>query len=105
MTRDSDMHFDGVSEETLRNEKARARELRKTRWWKIKISAATCHYCGARKKPADLTMDHIVPLARGGLSVKSNLVPACRTCNSRKKTMLPMEWDEYIEGIDQNSST
>ncbi len=44
-------------------------------------------------------MDHLVPLGRGGKSVKGNLVPACKDCNNKKKTMLPLEWDEYMRTI------
>jgi 5-methylcytosine-specific restriction endonuclease McrA len=45
---------------------------------------------------SDLTMDHLVPLSRGGRSTKENLVPSCKTCNNLKKTMLPLEWEEYL---------
>lgn len=88
--------FDGIDDKTLRREKARARELRQSRWWKEKIAAGLCYYCGAKKERDELTMDHLVPLARGGRSTRDNLVCACRQCNSRKKTMLPMEWEEYM---------
>jgi 5-methylcytosine-specific restriction endonuclease McrA len=44
-------------------------------------------------------MDHIVPIARGGRSTKGNLVAACKDCNNRKKSLLPMEWDAYLEGL------
>jgi 5-methylcytosine-specific restriction endonuclease McrA len=44
-----------------------------------------CAYCGASGK---LTMDHVVPLARGGRHDPSNIVPACGSCNSRKHTKL-----------------
>lgn len=40
-----------------------------------------CAYCGERKP---LTMDHVKPLSRGGAHVASNIVPACRPCNSKK---------------------
>lgn len=43
-----------------------------------------CAYCGCR--PDVLTMDHVVPLARGGHHTASNVVPACQSCNSRKST-------------------
>jgi 5-methylcytosine-specific restriction endonuclease McrA len=42
-----------------------------------------CAYCGASGK---LTIDHVVPLSKGGLHHPSNLVPACSSCNSRKHT-------------------
>lgn len=45
--------------------------------------AGRCTYCN--EKPDRLTMDHIVPFARGGQHVWQNVVPACKTCNSRKK--------------------
>jgi len=43
--------------------------------------------------PGELTMDHIVPVARGGRSTRGNIVPCCKECNIRKKQLLPMEWD------------
>ena len=88
--------FDGVDEADLRREKARARELRRTRWLQHQIARGVCHYCGGRFTPTELTMDHLVPLARGGRSTKTNLVPACKDCNNRKKVMLPLEWEEYL---------
>jgi len=41
----------------------------------------TCAYCEC---VVELTQDHIIPLSRGGLHVVLNVVPACRTCNSKK---------------------
>lgn len=41
-----------------------------------------CTYCGSTSK---LTMDHIVPLSKGGNHTKGNITPACQPCNSRKK--------------------
>jgi len=40
-----------------------------------------CVYCGEEKK---LTIDHIIPVSKGGNHVKENIVPACISCNSRK---------------------
>jgi 5-methylcytosine-specific restriction endonuclease McrA len=91
-----DHGFDGIDEAVVRREKAKARELRKSRWWRLKISKGECYYCHASASPADLTMDHIVPLAKGGRSTKDNLVPACKLCNTKKKILLPMEWEEYM---------
>ena len=88
-----------VTEEEIRGERARARELRKTQWWKRKCAAGVCHYCKRMVKPRDLTMDHIVPVIRGGKSTKRNLVPVCKECNDKKKYLLPIEWEEYLERL------
>lgn len=45
--------------------------------------AHRCAYCGKRSK-GHLTQDHITPLSRGGNHTLSNIVPACRCCNSKK---------------------
>lgn len=93
---DDYLWLDGVDEETIRRERAKARDLRKTRWWQKKTASGICYYCGARVAHPELTMDHLVPLSRGGRSTKDNLVPSCKSCNTKKKTMLPVEWDEYL---------
>lgn len=87
-----------VSEEEIRRERQKARELRTSQWWKRRRSSGLCHYCGNKFSPRSLTMDHIVPIARGGKSTKGNVVPACRDCNTKKKHRLLMEWEEYING-------
>lgn len=48
----------------------------------------TCAYC---PRPAD-TVDHVVPLVRGGTNYEGNLVPACRRCNSSKSGKTVVEW-------------
>lgn len=48
-----------------------------------------CAYCGARSK---LTMDHVVPIDRGGQHSIGNLLPACGSCNSSKGPKLLVEW-------------
>ena len=44
-----------------------------------------CAYCGKRAK-GHLTQDHLTPLSQGGNHTLSNIVPACRSCNSKKGT-------------------
>jgi 5-methylcytosine-specific restriction endonuclease McrA len=78
-----------ATDEDIRRERAKARELRRTPWWKRRLAEGKCHWCGNRFPPAELTMDHVVPLVRGGRSTKNNLVPACKECNNRKKHALP----------------
>jgi 5-methylcytosine-specific restriction enzyme A len=80
-----------VSDEQMRRERQRARELRASQWWKRKRAAGVCHHCGAKVLAGELTMDHLVPIVRGGKSTKGNLVPSCRNCNSGRKHRLPFE--------------
>jgi len=91
--------FDALDDAEIRTERAKARELRKTRWWQRKTAPGLCHYCGKHVPFKDITMDHLVPLARGGRSTKDNLVPSCKECNNLKRTMLPLEWEEYLEKL------
>lgn len=95
---DDFLGFDGVDEEDIRRQRNKARELRKTRWWQRKTAAGKCYYCHHIFKHQELTMDHLVPLSRGGRSTKDNLVPCCKGCNTKKQTLLPIEWEDYIGG-------
>jgi len=72
-------------------EREKARALRKTAWWQRRVQRGVCAYCSGTFPPGELTMDHVVPVARGGRSVKGNVVPSCKPCNSRKKLMTPAE--------------
>jgi len=83
----------------VRKEKEKARALRKTQWWQRRIAKGRCHYCGASVPPRDLTMDHVVPLVRGGRTTKGNVVPCCKECNNKKKYYLPIEWEEYLKTL------
>lgn len=82
---------ENVDPARLKKEREKARELRKTGWWKNQLSKGVCHYCGQKFKADELTMDHVVPLARGGRSVKGNLVPSCMECNQKKRLETPAE--------------
>ncbi|MDA3899351.1 MAG: HNH endonuclease [Spirochaetes bacterium] len=85
----------------VEEEKQKARKLRSSSWWKRKMGDGHCYYCREQFKPSELTMDHLIPLARGGRSEKNNLVPCCKECNSKKKYMMPFEWDEYLQLISE----
>ncbi len=51
----------------------------------------TCQYCGATPLRADLTIDHIMPRSRGGVTDWDNVVVACRSCNQKKGNRTPKE--------------
>lgn len=94
-------YFSVVDEAVLKKERAKARQLRASQWWKRKRSSGICHYCQNLFPPKELTMDHVIPIARGGRSEKFNLVPCCKACNTKKRQMLPAEWDAYMEGLTE----
>lgn len=57
-------------------------------------TAGECAYC---PKPAP-TVDHVIPLSRGGAHAVANTVGACFSCNSRKGTKIfPTEWNPMIK--------
>jgi 5-methylcytosine-specific restriction enzyme A len=72
-------------------ERRRAQELKRSNWWKQQLQRGVCHYCGSAVGAAGLTMDHVVPVARGGRSTKGNVVTACSACNKSKKYLTPAE--------------
>ena len=48
----------------------------------------TCQYCGSR---SNLTVDHVVPKSKGGVSTWENIVASCAPCNRRKGNALPRQ--------------
>ena len=56
------------------------------------LFSGPCAYC---EFSSPSVVDHIVPVAQGGLSVRENLAPACRLCNSEKGNKTPEQWQEW----------
>lgn len=80
-----DHYIDGAELVTKRDGKARVRRGIFEAW------GNGCAYCGC---PAD-TLDHVRPLARGGLTVRENLIPACSSCNLAKSDN---DWINWFRG-------
>ncbi|MDB5351568.1 MAG: endonuclease [Planctomycetota bacterium] len=55
----------------------------------FKRDHSTCQYCGVRPGSSELTIDHVLPRAQGGLSTWENCVLACVACNARKANRTP----------------
>jgi len=55
----------------------------------FKRDHVTCQYCGARPGSEELTIDHVIPRAQGGLTTWENCVLACVACNARKANRTP----------------
>lgn len=87
----SDFYFEPAPPEHVKKEKAKAQELRKSQWWKNQLALRKCHYCEGEFEVSALTMDHIIPIIRGGSTTRSNVVTSCKDCNSKKKYFTPAE--------------
>jgi 5-methylcytosine-specific restriction endonuclease McrA len=64
-----------------------------SRRWVLRRDNYTCQYCG--RQDGELTMDHIVPLSRGGKTEWTNVVTACVPCNRQKANRTPEEAGMY----------
>ena len=74
------------TKQQIRLEKEKARHLRKSQWWQAKIQKeGKCYYCHKAISKTEVTMDHIVPISRGGRSNKGNIAVSCKDCNTKKK--------------------
>lgn len=76
----------------IRTQKDKARKLRKTNWWQKRCQAAVCYYCASPLSFSQVTMDHIVPLSRGGRSTRGNIATACKDCNTAKGDLTAVEF-------------
>jgi 5-methylcytosine-specific restriction enzyme A len=95
----SDWYFLNHDKAHIARERKKAQELKRSQWWKNILAKGLCHYCGRKFPAVQLTMDHVVPVSRGGTSSRGNVVPACKKCNTEKKLKTPVE--EALEKLRQ----
>ncbi len=75
-----------------------AQEARNLAWAVWQKTDGACTYCGQRLNPFDriapngFHIDHHLARALGGTDDVANLVPACLTCNCKKKALSPDDW-------------
>ena len=67
------------------------RKANSTHWKKIRARVLAaggyeCVYCGTNDK---LSVDHVIPISKGGTDEFENLVVACISCNSKKNSKMP----------------
>ncbi len=84
--------YSPIDPRVLKKEREKARLLRKTPWWESKLKQGHCYYCNKKFAREFLTMDHKVPLARGGVSSKNNIVVCCKNCNTTKKDRFSVDF-------------
>jgi 5-methylcytosine-specific restriction endonuclease McrA len=54
-----------------------------------------CQYCGVRHRYEDLSLDHVVPVSKGGQTTFANIVSACKKCNGSKGNKSCDEWGHW----------
>lgn len=59
----------------------------------------TCQYCGTQPGRFQLTVDHVIPRSRGGLTTWDNVVTACRDCNHTKGGRTPDEANMVLMSV------
>ena len=70
-------------------------KVRLTRFHVFTRDDFTCQYCARQFSMKELTLDHLVPLSRGGKTSWENVVTACQKCNGKKGNLLPAEAHMY----------
>jgi len=69
-------------------------------WKKLMDSHSwRCFYCGSKLRRQNRSVDHIVPRSKGGNNALKNLVPCCRSCNSRKRNKDALFWATNVFGV------
>lgn len=91
--------FETVDPAQQAKERRKARELRSSQWWKQQIGRGICYFCGGHFPKDQLTMDHVIPISRGGRSNKKNVVVCCKACNNKKKNLT--QFDLTMQEIER----
>jgi len=77
----------------------------KNKWWENRMditkfkkeSDKVCHYCGKLiTNKEELTVDHIIPVSKGGENSKENYVIACKACNREKANLNVERYAEFL---------
>lgn len=85
-------------------------KMNRSKWWGKgrmdimkfkKESEKVCHYCGKKiMDKEDVTVDHVIPVSKGGEDGKDNFVIACRACNREKSSLNPDRYLEFLNIMD-----
>jgi len=65
-------------------------DLTKARWMEIRDRSPICNACGRFVECENLSMDHIIPVSKGGLHTASNIQALCLICNIKKGAIVPV---------------
>ena len=92
--------------EKLKARVAKSNSYRNIKCWKGSTQLATllekqkgkCGYCG--KQMSSPTVDHKIPVSRGGTDALENLIAACKPCNSRKRDKTDQEYRVFLSLVE-----
>jgi 5-methylcytosine-specific restriction protein A len=98
-------HYDQHPEK-LKARVEKSQRLRTTQCWSkseqlttlLKNQKGKCGYCG--KQMSSPTVDHKIPVSRGGTDALDNLIAACKPCNSRKRDKTDQEYREFLALVE-----
>jgi hypothetical protein len=76
-----------------------SRENSRMRFEVIERHGFTCHICSKPIHYTDFSIDHIIPISRGGTQDLDNLLPAHKVCNSQKSNKLPIKGGNYDQKV------
>ena len=83
-----------------RRSRARAGDLTAKQWKEICLFYGNaCAQCRTSAAVAPLTVDHFIPIARGGTHGWSNVWPLCLPCNQRKHTTVPTGQPPHVAAL------
>lgn len=68
----------------------------------LSLLDSPCEYCGSTD---EITIEHRVPLIRGGVHNRENLTAACRACNCQKQSMTDDEFRSKVSSVREHTST
>ena len=75
----------------LKNYLRRATEVRFSKHNVLLRDQYKCLYCETNVNNVSVTLDHVIPVSRGGKTNWTNIVTSCRNCNTRKGNRLDMK--------------
>lgn len=75
-----------------RKQKLKRKNVKSFKVFNFEIAKIVKSPCAKCAQPGPSTIDHIIPVSRGGTHSIGNLQPLCKSCNSRKNNRVMMEW-------------
>jgi hypothetical protein len=79
-------------------------ELELLAWMEERFPGGSAHSCPFCRVPIDAficTLDHAIPISRGGLIGLVNIDPVCPLCNALKGEMTPIEYRSFLDWMEE----